>query len=91
MPQTPPMVLVVWEDAYALDVGETWVLTKPTVWEPCLVHSVGFLIYEGPEGVVLAESWRHDFTGQRQQLPRGLVRSVQRLNPTKGSRGSTAP
>lgn len=72
----PQMVLVVWEDAYAPDIGETWVAAGEFAWKPLMVKSVGFLLHDLPEGVVLTDSLMPDYTGQRSQIPRGMVRSV---------------
>lgn len=76
----PPLALVVWEDARALDPGQTWVHHKRTAYRPLLVHSTGFLLYDGPEGVVLTSAWSEDVTGPRDQIPRGMIRELKRLD-----------
>jgi hypothetical protein len=77
---THKMVEVVWEDAYAPDLHQTWVEveTKQT-WKPWMVRTVGFLLYDGPEGVIVSDTTCDGFTGQRQQIPRGMIREINML------------
>ena len=70
-----PLVLVEWEDAHVRD-SDTWVEDQPNTWAPFIVQTVGFVLYDGPEGVMLVESKAPGMTGQRVQLPRGMIRSV---------------
>jgi hypothetical protein len=52
----PKLVLVEWEDACSLDQGETWVdrdKNGEPKWNPCVMRSVGYVLYDGPEGVIL--------------------------------------
>lgn len=79
MNKPPQMVLVVWEDAKMLD-AEAWVANTPIKeTKPCIIHTVGFLFHADEERMVLVESWNEDITGPRQQIPRGMVRSVHNL------------
>ena len=80
---SPPVVLVEWEDAYAPDLHQTWVSAVVEPWKPLIVRSAGFLVYDGPEGVRLTDSLMTDFTGQKNQIPRGMIRSVTYLVPQK--------
>lgn len=76
---TPKKAVVTWEDCKALDT-ELWaekVKDGAFVWVPYIVETVGFLLYDGPEGVVVTDSWTDaDHTGQRTQIPRGMIRSM---------------
>lgn len=76
--QKPKRVHIVWEDCYVLD-SATWVEKEdgPHIWKPYLVEQVGFLLYDGPEGIVVTDSWTdNDHVGVRTQIPRGMIRSI---------------
>lgn len=73
------IALVEWEDAAALDEHLTWVPVEDAQWKSTIVRSVGFVLYDGPEGIVLTDSVMQGCTGQRHQIPRGMVRRVQIL------------
>ena len=65
---------VVWEDAFAPDVHSTWVDAQPRyVWKPWIARTVGFVLYDGPEGVLVTDSIGDGQTGQRVQIPRGMI------------------
>lgn len=82
----PPLVLCVWEDAVLLDDGP-WVHTpEPAPYTPKLFYQVGFLVGDDPEGVQLCEAWSDGVISPRTQIPRGMVRSVTPLKPTKARR-----
>ena len=93
VPVELPIVLVEWEDAWAKDAGETWVHREPAPgpWKPYVVQSCGFLLEEHPEGVVLTESLTPELTGQRQQIPRGMIRSVKVLQTPTRAKHATKP
>lgn len=76
---TPPLVLVEWEDAAALDVGP-WVETKAdSSYTHKLFLSAGFMLYDGKEGIILTPVWSPDIMAPRDQIPRGMIRKVTRL------------
>ncbi len=76
---TPAVVRVVWEDTVVLD-DTTWgdkSRHDGFTWKPFLVDQIGFAIYDGPEGVVVVDSWTSgSLMGPRTQIPRGMIRSV---------------
>lgn len=73
----PKRVVVEWEDCYVLDNGPWAEKETDFKWVPYVVESTGFLLYEGPEGVVITDSWTDkDHTGTRQQIPRGMIRKL---------------
>lgn len=74
----PPLVLVTWEDATLLDSG-AWADNKDHKYSPKLFLSVGFLLYDGPEGVILTSAYSVDTVAARDQIPRGMVRKVQKI------------
>jgi hypothetical protein len=76
----PPLVLVQWEDATLLDHG-AWAENKDHKYAPKLFISVGFLLYEGKEGVILTSAWSVDTVATRDQIPKGMIRSIKRLKP----------
>lgn len=74
----PPKAVIVWEDCYVLD-SETWVKKHEGAfeWKPYLVETMGFVLYDGAEGVVVTDSWTDaEHTGTRTQIPRGMIRSI---------------
>lgn len=75
---TPPLVLVVWEDACNLDT-DAWADNNPVKYEAKLFKQVGFLLYDGKEGVILTSAWSVDKVAPRDQIPRGMIRKVTRL------------
>ena len=54
-PQMPPVYEVHWIDAY-VSTGETSIKAAQKM-KPCRTVTVGFLVYEGDEGIVLAMDW----------------------------------
>lgn len=82
-----PIVLVVWEDAVNHDIGKTWVEIEHFQWNPMIVETSGFLVYDGPEGMMITDSILQDFTGQKQQIPRGMIRSVTTLKAADENNG----
>ena len=77
----PRLAMVLWGDACGLDTGSSWVANEPTTWTPCLMRSVGFVVYDGPEGLVLTCTFSGEQIGPRNQIPRGMVRAVTELAP----------
>lgn len=54
-PQMPPVYEVHWIDAY-VSTDETSIKAAQKL-KPCRTVTVGFLVYEGEEGIVLAMDW----------------------------------
>lgn len=82
---TPPLVLIVWEDAAVIDSG-AWAENKDHTYRPHLVHQVGFLLAHTQEGLLLTQSWHPDTVAARDQIPLGMVRSMTMLEPAKAPR-----
>lgn len=72
---TPPLAVIEWEDASLLDV-ETWVDNEPVKYEPKMFVQVGFVLYDGDEGVILTAAWSPDKIAPRDQIPRGMIRKM---------------
>lgn len=84
----PKRVYVVWEDCYEMDT-DLWVEkpSEPFKWEPYLVEQIGFLLYDGPEGIVLTDSWTdREHIGTRVQIPRGMIRKLEFITTRKATR-----
>lgn len=77
---TPPLVMIEWEDACALDT-ETWADNGPVKYEAKTFKQVGFLLYDGKEGIILTAAWSPDKVAPRDQIPRGMVRKITKLRP----------
>lgn len=82
----PPLVLVQWEDAQSIDES-AWVENKDHDYKPYLVYQVGFLLSDTEQGLILSQAWNPKAVGARDQIPRGMVRSVVLLEPVKRKRG----
>jgi hypothetical protein len=81
----PRLAVVEWEDAHDQDGGVAWVDNpgKEEPWAAYIVISVGFVLYDGPEGMRLTSAWSKDVIGHRDNIPRGMIRKVSWLNPRK--------
>jgi hypothetical protein len=74
----PPLVMVTWEDATVLD-DAAWCDKTEHTYKAKMFISVGFLLYDGKEGLILTSAWSPDMVAARDQIPRGMVRKVQKL------------
>ena len=72
------MAFVLWEDAADLDSTPWTEHEEDFVYEPVMVEQIGYVLYDGPEGVVLTSSVFIDKTtvGTRTQIPRGMIRNI---------------
>jgi hypothetical protein len=86
MSTPPPIVAVVWEDATTLDTGPWVDMPEKQKYEPKLFYQVGFLLHDEPEGVTLVHAWSTDTISVREQIPRGMIRSMVFL-PLEKKRG----
>jgi len=77
---TPCLVRVLWEDAACLDDG-TWVTDESSDYKPVLITSVGFLLHDSEAGVIITAAWSPDNMGPRDQIPRGMIRRMDYLEP----------
>jgi hypothetical protein len=74
-----PLVLVIWRDAY-FDFDQHDI---DDIRSDYLVHTVGFLLAEGPRFVSLAQEVLPDGDGYRAvtHIPLSIVERIQRLGP----------
>lgn len=85
----PPLVLVTWEDAAQMD-SETWVANEGKHrYSPQIHNQVGFLLADTAEGIVLTATWSPEMVSQRDSIPRGMVRSIQFLEPRAAAPASS--
>lgn len=74
----PPLVLVTWEDAKVLD-DSAWAENTNHDYKPMIFESVGFLLSDTPQGVILTSAWSDDMVAARDQIPRGMILKVKKL------------
>lgn len=79
--ESPPLVLVAWEDAKQISDGGAWMSVRELAYTPHIVWQVGFLIKDVPEGVIIVEAWHPELMGLPTQIPRGMIRSMKKLMP----------
>lgn len=73
-------VYVIWEDASELDVTAWTEHDEGFVYIPVLCTQVGFVLYDGPEGLILTEAFTSNGeVARRNQIPRGMIRSIEWL------------
>lgn len=78
MKKKPPLVIVDWEDAKVLD-DSAWADNDNHTYEAQIFQSVGFLLHDGPKGIILTQAWSEKMVGARDQIPRGMIRKVRKL------------
>jgi hypothetical protein len=72
-----PLVEVIWNDASELTSGWTDEIEKD---EPQLALSVGFLVRETKEHIIIAQDTdEHGHHNGRSQIPRGMVKKIKVL------------
>ena len=81
----PPVVMVQWEDAKVMDDGP-WASNKGHDYSPHIVFQVGFLLSDTEQGVILSQGWHPDIVAARDQIPRGMIRSITYLEPVKAKK-----
>ena len=80
--ETPPLVLVGWEDAKVISDGSSsWMENKDYEYLPHIVWQVGFLLKDVDGGIQIVEAWNKDLIGLPTQIPRGMIRYMKKLSP----------
>lgn len=82
------LVAVVWEDAHS---SAAWMEASEVKLEPCIATTVGFLIMEDDDRILVADSLvdmeqMHTISGVT-TIPRGMVRSITTIKK-KGKGGN---
>lgn len=70
--------MVEWEDATVLD-DSAWCDKTEHNYKPKHFISVGFLLHESKQGVILTSAWSLDMVAARDQIPKGMIRKMTRL------------
>lgn len=66
---------VEWEDAVLL-TSDAWNdAEEEYAYNPRMCTTVGIVLYDGPEGIILTDSVNEDQTGHIQQIPRAMIRA----------------
>lgn len=80
----PTLVLIVWEDIAPHD--GSWVARKTVKPCPAVMESVGWLIRDDNQYVVLAQDYDHkdDMVAGLATYPKGCVRSLTSIGDTDG-------
>ena len=73
-----PIVEIIWDDATELDGWKE--LHEEEETKPCLILSVGFLVKQTKNHIVIAQDLSHDrMRNGRSQIPRGMVKQLKVL------------
>ena len=76
------LALVEWEDACDIDT-EPWVeLDGSFKYVPLIATQVGYIVYEGKEGIVMSSAKIGSCVARRSQIPKGMIRSIKILEET---------
>ena len=79
------LVYVVWEDATELDATPWSEHEEKFVYKPVICHQVGFVLYDGPEGLVITDGVIEGGTvARRNQIPRSMIKKVIQLKKPRG-------
>jgi hypothetical protein len=74
------LAYIVWEDASELDSTAWADHPEEFIYEPVMCKQVGFILYDGEEGVVITEAvTSNGEVARRNQIPRGMIRRVEWL------------
>ena len=74
------LVKVIWEDAHCKD-DTTWVhMDEEVSYDPLIMATTGFLLYDGKEGVIVTNTVSESVCAPRDQIPRGMIRSIEELS-----------
>ena len=70
-----PLVIVIWDDAESDDGWEE----APTELEPALATSVGFLVRQTKDYLLLAQSYDNGHTNGRFQIPKVNIKEMKEI------------
>jgi hypothetical protein len=74
------LAYIVWEDASELDVTAWAVHEEEFSYIPVLCKQVGWVIYDGPEGIILTQAvTSNGEVARRNQIPKHMIRSIEWL------------
>ncbi len=74
------LAYVIWEDASELDVTAWTVHEEEFIYIPVLCKQVGWVVYDGPEGIILTQAvTSNGEVARRNQIPKQMIRSIEWL------------
>jgi hypothetical protein len=74
------LAVVVWEDACEIDDTPWAEHEEEFNYTPLLCTQVGWVLYDGPEGIVISNGmFAHGTVARRNQIPRGMIRRIEWL------------
>lgn len=80
------LAYIIWEDASELDVTAWTEHEEEYVYAPVLCRQVGWVIYDGPEGVVITQAiTSNGEVARRNQIPKQMIRSIEWLTEPSSS------
>jgi len=80
------LAYVIWEDASELDVTAWAVQEEEFVYIPVLCKQVGWVVYDGPEGIVITQAvTSNGEIARRNQIPKQMIRSIEWLTEPNSS------
>ena len=80
------LAYIVWEDATELDVTAWAVHEEEFSYIPVLCKLVGWVIYNGPEGIVITQAvTSNGEIARRNQIPKHMIRSIEWLTEPSSS------
>lgn len=59
--------------------GGPWVDSSTNEYKPYLVHQVGFLVKDVPEGIIITQAVAPGIQAVPDQIPRGMIREIKYL------------
>ena len=77
------MVHVEWEDASEQTEGAWSGRGDVKPWEACIVQTVGYVVHDIEQGLVLTDSYTPNLFGRVTQIPRGMIRKVTELRKAR--------
>jgi len=78
------LAVVEWEDACEIDNTPWEFEPEEHTYTPYIVTQVGYVCYDGPEGVILTSAYGSGQLARRNQIPRGMIRNVTYLDVYDG-------
>jgi len=80
------LAYVVWEDASELDVTAWAVHEEEFEYTPVLCKQVGWVVYDGLEGIVITQAvTSNGEIARRNQIPKQMIRSIEWLTEPNSS------
>lgn len=80
------LAYIIWEDASELDVTAWTVHEEEFVYTPVLCKQVGWVVYDGPEGIIVTQAvTSNGEIARRNQIPKQMIRSIEWLTEPSSS------